>query len=64
MSKHLGVGTSRWDHLNKIDKPNGMTSTLFRGAFSFEPVIEFIGVGYGQNAQARPAGRIAGGREE
>ncbi len=29
---------------DKNDKPNGMTSTLFRSAFSSEPTIEFIGV--------------------
>ena len=29
---------------NKKDKPSGMTSTLFRSAFSYEPTIEFIGV--------------------
>jgi uncharacterized protein (DUF2235 family) len=29
---------------NRDDKPRGMTSTLFRSAFSYEPTIEFIGV--------------------
>jgi T6SS, Phospholipase effector Tle1-like, catalytic domain len=29
---------------NTKDKPAGMTSTLFRSAFSYEPTIEFVGV--------------------